>query len=85
MSFNPGKGKQAQEVICSRKLKKTLQPPLLCNSNQVNKTSSKKLLGITLHQGLIQVGEGGWMGWLATPLSRKKNRESGFSSNFILN
>ena len=80
MSFNPGKGKQAQEVICSRKLKKTLHPPLMCNSNQVNKTSSKKLLGIILHQGLIQ-GGGGWMGWLA----KKKNRESGFSSNFILN
>ena len=56
MSFNPGKGKQAQEVICSRKLKKTLHPPLMCNSNQVNKTSSKKLLGIILHQGLIQGG-----------------------------
>ena len=63
MSFNPGKGKQAQEVICSRKLKKTLHPPLMCNSNQVNKTSSKKLLGIILHQGLIQGrGGGGWGG-----------------------
>ena len=78
MSFNPGKGKQAQEVICSRKLKKTLHPPLMCNSNQVNKTSSKKLLGIILHQGLIQGGVDG-------VASQKKNRESGFSSNFILN
>ena len=61
MSFNPGKGKQAQEVICSRKLKKTLHPPLMCNSNQVNKTSSKKLLSIILHQGLILGGDG-WGG-----------------------
>ena len=79
MGFNPGKGKQAQEVICSRKLKKTLHTPLMCNSNQVNKTSSKKLLGIILHQGLIQ---GGGVDGVA---SQKKNRESGFSSNFILN
>ena len=79
MSFNPGKGKQAQEVICSRKLKKTLHPPLMCNSNQVNKTSSKKLLGIILHQGLIQGGGGDGVA------SQKKKRERGVTSNFILN
>ena len=46
MSFNPDIRKQAQEVIFSRKLEKTLHPPLMFNSNQVNKTSSQKHLGI---------------------------------------
>ena len=41
MSFNPDISKQAQEVIFSRKLNKTPHPPLMFNSNQVNKTSSK--------------------------------------------
>ena len=48
MSFNPGISKQVQEVIFSSKLKKTPQPPLIFNSNQVNKTSSQKHLGIIL-------------------------------------
>ena len=48
MSFNPDITKQAQEVIFSRKLKKTSHRPLMFNSNQVNKTSSQKHLGIIL-------------------------------------
>ena len=48
MSFNPGISKQPQEVIFSSKLKKTPHPPLIFNSNQVNKTSSQKHLGIIL-------------------------------------
>ena len=43
MSFNPDISKRAQEVIFSRKLKKTLHPPLTFNSNQVNKTSLKNI------------------------------------------
>ena len=46
MSFNPDISKQAQEVIFSRKLKKTPHPPLMFNSNLVNKASSQKHLGI---------------------------------------
>ena len=48
MSFNPGISKQGQEVIFSSKLKKAPHPPLIFNSNQVNKTSSQKHLGIIL-------------------------------------
>ena len=48
MSFNPDINKQAQEVIFNRKLKKTSHRPLMFNSNQVNKTSSQKHLGIIL-------------------------------------
>ena len=43
MSFNPDISKRAQEVIFSRKLKKTPHPPLTFNSNQVNKTSLKNI------------------------------------------
>ena len=42
MSFNPDISKQAQEVIFSRKLKKAPHPPLMFNSNLVNKASSQK-------------------------------------------
>ena len=52
MSFNPDITKQAQEVIFSRKLKKTSHRPLMFNSNQVNKTSSQKHLGIILDESL---------------------------------
>ena len=52
MSFNPDISKQAQEVIFSRKLKKTPHRPLMFNSNQVKKTSSQKHLHITLDESL---------------------------------
>ena len=52
MSFNPDISKQAQEVIFSRTLKKTPHPPLMFNSNLVNKTSSQKHLGIILDESL---------------------------------
>ena len=52
MSFNPDISKQAQEVIFSRKLKKTPHPPLMFNSNLVNKASSQKHLGIILDESL---------------------------------
>ena len=52
MSFNPDINKQGQEVIFSGKLKKTPHPPLMFNSNQVNKTSSQKHLGIILDESL---------------------------------
>ena len=52
MSFNPGISKQAQEVIFSRKLKKAPHPPLMFNSNLVNKASSQKHLGIIPDESL---------------------------------
>ena len=52
MSFNPDISKQAQEVIFSRKLKKTPHPPLMFNSNLVNKAFSQKHLGIILDESL---------------------------------
>ena len=52
MSFNLDISKQAQEVIFSRKLKKTPHPPLMFNSNLVNKASSQKHLGIILDESL---------------------------------
>ena len=56
MSFNPDISKPAQEVIFSRKLKKPPHPPLMFNSNQVNKVlkTSQKHLGIT-HDGSLSL------------------------------
>ena len=48
MNFNPDTTKQAQEVIFSRKVKKTVHPPLLFNNASVTRTSSQKHLGIIL-------------------------------------
>ena len=42
MNFNPDTTKQAQEVIFSRKVKKTVHPPLLFNNASVTRTSSQK-------------------------------------------
>ena len=50
--FNPDISKQAQEIIFSRKLKKNPRRPLTFKSNQVNKTSSQKHLGIILDESL---------------------------------
>ena len=46
MNFNPDTIKQTQEVIFSRKVKKTVHPPLLFNHASVTRTSSQKHLGI---------------------------------------
>ena len=52
INFNPDTTKQAQEVIFSRKLKKTVHPPLLFNNASVTRTSSQKHLGIILDNQL---------------------------------
>ena len=52
MNFNPDSTKQAQEVIFSRKVKKTVHPPLLFNNASVTRTSSHKHLGIILDNQL---------------------------------
>ena len=51
MSFNPDISKQVQEIIFNRKFKKNPHPPVIFNSNQVNKTSQKHL-GIILDESL---------------------------------
>ena len=48
MIFNPDASKQAQEVIFSRKIKKTTHPPLVFNNAIVSQTNSQKHLGVTL-------------------------------------
>ena len=52
MNFNPDSTKQAQEVIFSRKVKKTVHPPLLFHNASVTRTSSHKHLGIILDNQL---------------------------------
>ena len=51
-NFNLDTTKQAQEVIFSRKVKKTVHPPLLFNNASVTRTSSQKHLGIILDNQL---------------------------------
>ena len=48
MTFNPDHKKQAQEIIFSRKLKKTMHSPLLFNNNNVSQVNSQTHLGVTL-------------------------------------
>ena len=48
MNFNPDATKQAQEVVFSRKVEKTVHPPLIFNNDSVTRTSSQKHLGIIL-------------------------------------
>ena len=48
MNFNPDTTKQAKEVIFSRKMKKTVHPPLLFNNASFTRTSSQKHLPIIL-------------------------------------
>ena len=48
MSFNTDPSKQAQEVIFSRKLKKSTHPTLSFNSNTVTLSITQKHLGILL-------------------------------------
>ena len=52
MNFNSDTTKQAQEVIFSRKVKKTVHPPLLFNNASVTRTSSQKHVGIILDNQL---------------------------------
>ena len=52
MNFNRNTTKQAQEVIFSRKVKKTVHPPLLFNNASVTRTSSQKHLGIIIDNQL---------------------------------
>ena len=52
MNFNPDTTKQAQEVIFSCKVKKTVHPPVLFNNACVSRTSSQKYLGIILDNQL---------------------------------
>ena len=49
MTFNADCSKQAQEIIFSRKLKKTVHPPLLFNNNYVSQVNSQKHLGVILY------------------------------------
>ena len=48
MIFNPDATKQAQEVIFSRKIKRTTHPPLVFKNAIVSQTNSPKHLGVTL-------------------------------------
>ena len=48
MSFNPDPSKQAQEVIFSRKLGKSIYPPLHFNDIAVTQSTTQKHLGILL-------------------------------------
>ena len=52
MTFNPDPNKQAQEVIFSRKIKKTSQPPLNFNNNSVKQKQFQKRLGVDLDNRL---------------------------------
>ena len=48
MSFNPDPSKQAQEVIFSRKLQKSVYPPLQFNNIAVIQSATQKHLGMLL-------------------------------------
>ena len=48
MSFNPDPRKQAQEVIFSRKSKRSTHPPLVFSNNNVCQIFSQKHLGVIL-------------------------------------
>ena len=52
MSFNPDPSKKAQEVIFSRKIKKSSHPVLIFNNNQVIQTPYQKRLGLFLDEKL---------------------------------
>ena len=48
MSFDPDLSKQAQEVIFSRKSKRSAHPLLVFSNNNVSQTYSQKRLGVIL-------------------------------------
>ena len=52
MTFNPDPNKQAQEVIFSRKIKKTSHTPLKFNNNSVKQEQFQKHLGVYLDDKL---------------------------------
>ena len=52
MTFNPDLNKQAQEVIFSRKKRKTLHLPLPFNDNSVKQVQFQKYLGVYLDSRL---------------------------------
>ena len=52
MTFNPDFKKQAQEVIFSRKIRKTSHPPLAFNNNSVKQVQFRKHLGVYLDSRL---------------------------------
>ena len=52
MTFNPDPSKQAQEVIFSRKIRKTSHPPLSFNNNSVKQIQFQKHLGVYLDSRL---------------------------------
>ena len=52
MNFNPDPKKQAQEVVFSRKIKKTSHPPLNFNNNSVKQVQFQKHLGSYLDDKL---------------------------------
>ena len=52
MTFNPDPDKQAQEVIFSRKVKKTSHPPLNFNNNSVKQVQFQKHLSVYLDDKL---------------------------------
>ena len=52
MTFNPDPNKQAQEVIFSRKIRKTSHPPLTYNNNSVKQVQFQKHLGVYLDSRL---------------------------------
>ena len=54
MTLNPDPNKQTQEVIFSRKIKKTSQPPVNFNTNPVKQVQFQKHLGIYLDDRLIR-------------------------------
>ena len=49
MTFNPDRSKQTQEIIFSRKFKKTTYPPLLFSNNYVSQVNSQTHLGAILN------------------------------------
>ena len=49
INFNPDLSKQAQEAIFSRKLQKSIHPPLHFNNIAVTQSTTQKHLGMLLH------------------------------------
>ena len=56
MNFNPDPSKQAQEVIFSRKIKKSSHPVLIFNTSQVIQNPYKKHLGLFFDEKLSYIG-----------------------------
>ena len=52
MSFNPGRNKQAQEVIFSGKIRKGFHPNLSFNNQPIERSVAHKHLGLTLDEKL---------------------------------